>query len=110
VPVRGGPSGKSKSSGVQPLGRAVVKETRRTRARIHNQNQEGNEERALESTEALGARPVALAFHAFGLVGVGGSWGERTGKRQGRPVPFFDLKLVVYVVRQYTLDKKKWCR
>ena len=94
VPVRGG-SGKSKSSGVQPLGRAVVKDTRRTRARIHDQNQEGNEERALESAEALGTRPVALAFHAFGLVeGVGRRWGERTGKRQGRPVLFFALKLV----------------
>jgi len=88
VPVRGGPSGESERRGVQPLGRAVVKKTCRTRARINDQNHEGNEERALESTEALYTRPVALAFHAFGLVeGVGGSWGERTGQwhRKARP-------------------------
>ena len=71
-----------------------MKETCRPRARIHDQKQEGDEKRALESAEALGTRPVALAFDAFGLVeGVGGSWGERTGQRQGRPVPSFALKL-----------------
>ena len=88
VPVRGGPSGDSERRGVQPRGRALVKETRRPRARIHDQKQEGDEKRALESAEALGARPVGLAFHAFGLVeGVGGSWGERTGQwhRKARP-------------------------
>jgi hypothetical protein len=88
VPVRGGPSGDSERRGVQPRGRALVKETRRPRARIHDQKQEGDEKRALESAEALGARPVALAFHAFGLVeGVGGSWGQRTGQwhRKARP-------------------------